>query len=328
MNCKVSVIVPIYNVEHFLRKCIESIQQQTYTNLEIILVDDGSLDLSGKICDEISKLDSRIKVVHKQNEGVSAARNSGINIATGEFVCFVDGDDYVMPDYVEYLLTLIYKYEADIAVSTEMFSNFIAKQCDNVWERIYSGERATESILCYDIPIGVYNKLFKRDFLGNHIRFLPELCIGEGFYFNTMAFQRANKIAVSNRRVYFYRRDNINSVTTKFDAAKWKNGLYALQRIKQDFVIHTDRIQKAWEFAWWRTNTDVYDLLILANAVKRYPDLYRDCRRVMRQYAFSCFKVPASNKQRIRALILFFCPRLIPQAMVWRRKRFKVDVTN
>ena len=102
----VSVIIPIYNVENFVEKCIESILFQTIQNLEIILVDDGSSDGSGDICDVYAKKDARIKVIHKKNGGVSSARNMGISNATGEYICFVDGDDFVADDYIEYLLRL------------------------------------------------------------------------------------------------------------------------------------------------------------------------------------------------------------------------------
>lgn len=325
---KVTVIVPIYNVGMFLEKCIKSICNQTYRNIEIILVDDGSMDESGILCDCYAEKDSRICVIHKENAGVSAARNSGLDESTGNYICFVDGDDYVMPDYVEYLLNLALKNKAEIALSMNLFSNYDTKQIKKDRYELYTGERATESILCYDIPIGVYNKIFKRDFLKNNIRFIPELCIGEGFNFNTKAFQNAEKIAVGHRKIYFYRKDNTNSVTTKFNAEKWINGLYAIKRIKKDFQIHSEELEKAWEFAWWRTNTDVYDLLVLANADKQYLDMYHDCKKEMRKYAFSCFKVPTSWKQRVRALIIFFCPKLIPYVMILRRKKYKVKVCN
>ena len=106
-NFKVSVIVPIYNVEKYIAECIESIIKQDYRNLEIILVDDGSPDKSGEICDFYKNKDERIIVIHKKNAGVSAARNSGLDAATGDFVCFVDGDDYLEEDYVSYLLKQI-----------------------------------------------------------------------------------------------------------------------------------------------------------------------------------------------------------------------------
>ena len=112
----VSVIVPIYMVQDYLVKCIESITNQTYTNLEIILVDDGSQDNCGKICDEFSKQDERIKVIHKENGGLSDARNAGIDSATGEYYLFVDSDDSIEPQMVEFLVKPILERRADVSV--------------------------------------------------------------------------------------------------------------------------------------------------------------------------------------------------------------------
>ena len=98
---KVSVIVPVYNTEKYLHRCIESILDQTYKMLELILIDDGSTDSSGIICDEVAQKDTRVKVLHKKNEGAGEARNCGINIAQGEYICFVDSDDYISSRYIE-----------------------------------------------------------------------------------------------------------------------------------------------------------------------------------------------------------------------------------
>ncbi len=115
-NELISVVVPVYNVENYLKRCITSIINQTYKNLEIILVDDGSTDGSSEICDKFSLKESRIKVVHKNNGGLSDARNVGIEIATGKYITFIDSDDYVLKDYVEYLYNLIKKYNTKIAI--------------------------------------------------------------------------------------------------------------------------------------------------------------------------------------------------------------------
>lgn len=321
-DIKVSVIIPIYNVAKFVSKCIDSIRNQTYENLEILLVDDGSIDDSGKICDEYANKDKRIKIIHKINAGVSAARNTGIEQSTGDYVCFVDGDDYVMQDYVEYLLRLAQEKQAEIALTTEWFTSFDLKQDKRIEKTVYSGERATEAILSYEIPIGVNNKIFAKKFLDCGVRFEENLCIGEGFNFNTAAFQRANLVAIGRRKIYFYRKDNTNSVTTKFNAKKWENGLYAVQLIKKNFILRSEKLNKAWEFAWWRTNTDVYDLLILANAKEKYPDMYKGCRQVMRDFKFSCFFAPTSKMQKARALVMWICPAAIPMAMTLRRKKY------
>ena len=113
MNELISVVVPVYNVENYLEKCVSSITNQTYKNLEIILVNDGSKDNSGAICDDLAKNDSRIKVIHKENGGLSDARNTGINVATGEYIGFVDSDDWIERDMYEQL----YKRERSYALS-------------------------------------------------------------------------------------------------------------------------------------------------------------------------------------------------------------------
>lgn len=325
---KVSIIVPIYNVDKFLDKCVESIINQSYYNLEIILVDDGSPDSSGEIADRYAEKDNRIKVIHQKNSGVSSARNAGIDVATGEYICFADGDDYLMEDYVEYLLELAIKNKADISLTTKMFGNYDLKQTRKEKIEIYSAEDATVSILCYNIPIGVYCKMFKRSLINEKIRFLNNLYIGEGFNFNTTAFQNANRIAIGNRKIYYYRRDNATSATTKFSEDKWINGLMAINVIKENFIIKSKKIDRAWEFANWRTNSDVYDLMVLASVTDTYEEMYRKCLYTTRTKALQSLIVPTSMKQRIRAMIMLVYPRLIPKIMLWRRKKYNVNIKN
>ena len=117
---KISVIVPVYKVEPYLRKCLDSIINQTYRNLQIILVDDGSPDNCGAICDEYASKDSRIEVIHQENGGVSAARNAGLKLAAGDYIGWVDSDDWIEPDMYAYMLENMQKYEADIAVCSQI----------------------------------------------------------------------------------------------------------------------------------------------------------------------------------------------------------------
>ena len=116
MENLISVIVPVYNVEKYLDKCINSLINQSYNNLEIILIDDGSTDNCGEICDKYALKDNRIKVIHKKNEGLSAARNLGISISKGDYIIFIDSDDWVDKEILLKLLNLIKKYNSDIAV--------------------------------------------------------------------------------------------------------------------------------------------------------------------------------------------------------------------
>lgn len=150
---KISVIVPIYNVEKYLNKCIDSIVNQTYKNLEIILIDDGSTDGSGDICDEYAGRDMRIKVFHQENKGVVAARKVGIKNATGEYIGFVDGDDYIDSNMFAELYHLINKKEADIVSSG--------------WKREYRG---SEAVLYDNFQEGVYD-------CNTSNYFLKDLCV-------------------------------------------------------------------------------------------------------------------------------------------------------
>lgn len=323
-SVKVSIIVPIYNVEKYIGKCILSIIEQTYKNIEIILVDDGSLDDSGNIADEYATRDNRIKVLHKTNAGVSAARNSGLDAATGDFVCFSDGDDYVMPNYVEHLLKLCLTYHADVAYTVDMYTTFHNEHIANNQVKVITPEDATENILCYKVPIGVYSKLFNREFLvKNNIRFLEDVYIGEGFNFNTACFQRANKVVMSNERIYFYRRDNEASAMTKFKAAKCQMALKAIDIIKENLVLKSARIENAWTFAYWHTHFDMYCWIVNAKAKNENVELYKKCRYVSQSKAYIAFGVPTKRTERIRGFLGLIAPYIVAKLMLWRSNRTK-----
>ena len=149
-NDLISIIIPVYKVEKYLEKCIESVLKQTYTNLQIILVDDGSPDNCGKICDEYAKKDSRIEVIHKANGGLSDARNVGISKAKGRYIGFVDSDDYIKEDMYEILLNLIKKYELENQIEK-------AKQ-RKVWLNCggFITIDPTEALVAIDVNSGKY----------------------------------------------------------------------------------------------------------------------------------------------------------------------------
>lgn len=322
-NIRVSVIVPIYRVAKYLPKCIESIRQQDHRNIEMILVDDGSDDESGRIADEYAGKDDRIAVIHQANGGVSAARNAGLDKAIGEYVCFVDGDDYVMADYVSYLLQIALENDADISLTTAMFSNFSGAQTNDDSVQIYDAKKATELMLCYRFPIGCYCRMLKREFIEKqNIRFRKELFIGEGFNFNMDCIQRANKIVVGHRKVYYYRRDNEGSAMSSFSSYKWENGLHAIHVIKDNLIMKSAAIDEAWQYAWWRTNSDAYDSIILARAQNGNREMYEDCRSVVRKKGFVALRVPISKKDRARAFIMTIFPPIVPFLLKVRKKKY------
>ena len=160
---KVSVIVPIYNVEKYIGKCVDSIRNQDYPNIEIILVDDGSPDKSPQIIDEMASNDDRIKVIHEKNGGVSSARNRGIAAATGEYIMFVDGDDWVDDDYVSYFVDLIEKHGCDIGMDKNNYMVEKTMSADKSYR--VSAEKAIEWIYLGTLFVAVWNKIYKTSLL-------------------------------------------------------------------------------------------------------------------------------------------------------------------
>lgn len=242
-NDKVSIIVPAYNVEKYIEKCIRSIQAQSYNNIEIIVVNDGSTDSTGSLLKSISEHDNRILVIDTNNSGVSAARNKGLNFCNGEYIVFVDGDDYLASDYVEYMLSLVYKTGADFCLSKNCFTKRNEKQETENKVEILNGIEATALLLSPRVIVGCWNKIFSRSFIEkNKLRFSTTLFYGEGLSFITTAAQLANCVGVGNRKVYYYRRNNETSATTKFDINKLVNGEKALETIKNSMILKDDRV--------------------------------------------------------------------------------------
>lgn len=201
-----SIIIPVYKVETYLRQCLDSIINQTYQNLEIIIIDDGSPDLCGEICDEYAEKDLRIEVIHKKNEGLSAARNEGICHSTGEWIAFVDSDDWCEIDYYENIIKSIQDYSVDVVCAGARI-----KEASNVQEVGYaiennfifcnSKEIETLSIMVLATKRNLYSlnapwdKLYRRKFLVEHqIFFDTTLKAWEDTWFNFQVFQKAQRV--------------------------------------------------------------------------------------------------------------------------------------
>lgn len=211
-NCLISVIVPIYNVEDYLSKCIESIVHQTYHNIQIILVDDGSTDRSGLICDKYAELDQRIQVIHQKNRGLVVARKTGLQAARGEYIGFVDGDDYIAPEMYEKLLNEIVKYDADFVHSS--FWRGLIKEVLFTGRVIeFSEEEAKEKFLFESllgetehISPSIWSKLFKNDFIkGCYQDVLDNVSIGEDLLNFCICILRCRKIVLLEDAYYYYR---------------------------------------------------------------------------------------------------------------------------
>ena len=199
----VSVIIPVYKTEKYLRRCINSVCAQDYSNFEIVLVDDGSPDRSGEICDELAKANDRILVIHKANGGLSSARNAGIDKSTGEYICFVDSDDYVEKDYVSTLHSLIERYNADLAkinykeISTEDYS----EKAPSVNAKVYMGAEVEAAYLRLRVDSACVF-MYRRSLIGN-TRF-PEGKTSEDIPFNFELFQKAKTFVHMPVNKYYY----------------------------------------------------------------------------------------------------------------------------
>ncbi len=208
---KVSIIVAVYNVENFIRRCVDSLLQQTYSNIEIILVDDGSLDKSGLICDEYARQDSRIVVIHKNNGGVSSARQTGLDAATGDFVIHADPDDYVDPVMVQELLTKAIESSADMVTCDFYYNNMYKSQGYTTEEELLR-KLVNVQIICV-----CWNVLVRRAFICQHnISFSPIwLCYSEDFLFMCRLLAEGAKSVHVKKAFYHYVSDYGGSLTRK-----------------------------------------------------------------------------------------------------------------
>lgn len=244
IDAKVSVIVPVYNVEKYIEQCIRSIMSQSYGDIEIIVVNDGSSDSSSEIIKKLSKEDQRIICIDKPNGGVSSARNAGIDIARGDYLVFVDGDDYLAEEFVEYMLGLVQEDEVDFAFSKDCYRRKDEIDTPKEVIELLTPVEATALLLSPRVAVGCWNKIYSRKLIEvNNIRFSTSLFYGEGLNFITAVSQRAKKIAVSNRKIYYYRRNNLASATTKFNIENLKNGWIALDCIEKNLIISNPKIE-------------------------------------------------------------------------------------
>lgn len=206
MNPLISVIVPVYNVEKYLARCVDSIVNQTYKNLEIILVDDGSTDLCPQMCDDYAEKDSRIKVVHKKNGGLSDARNAGMAVATGEYISFIDSDDYVSDDFFECLLDVMNKENSDIAECSVVKlyeDNRFDEFSDDLSVKTYDTHDAMSALIAEN-PFyqHVWNKLYKTELVKDIPYAVGKL--NEDEFWTYQVFGRANKVSKLNKTMYYY----------------------------------------------------------------------------------------------------------------------------
>lgn len=330
----ISVVVPIYNGEKYLKECVNSILQQDYTNIEIILVDDGSTDKTGKIIDEYAFKDNRVIPIHQINSGVSIARNNGINISKGKYITFIDSDDFICKDYISYFYKMIIENNVEIALtpSPKRFnSNTKTEELQNNNKdeniKIWSGMKTAEQMLYYNIVIAPWNKMIENDLIKkNDIKFNPKLAFGEGFNFSMDCFQRAKNVAVGNRCVYNYRVDNPNSVMTKFSLKLINGSIESQKNIKENLIDKSPSMQLACKYANWHTYCDCLNTLIGCNVYKEHIDLYKEIKKTCQKDALCSIKAPISVKEKIKGICYFINPYVTARLINgFRIRKFTVE---
>lgn len=222
-NKLVSIIVPVYNIEQYIERCIRSILSQTYNQIEVILIDDGSKDKSGDICDKYAQEDSRVRVFHKENGGVSSARNLGLKEAHGRYIGFVDGDDYISSEMYQKLIELIEKYDADISIvgfANESSDGKFQRYCETEGEILLSQHEQMECLLKNKyFSCSCCDKLFKKE-LVTGLQLDETITNYEDLKFCFEAMGRSEKAVFISEPYYYYCSNNDSATTSRFNKKK------------------------------------------------------------------------------------------------------------
>ena len=247
MQPLISVIVPIYKVEKYLKKCVDSIINQTYKNLEIILVDDGSPDNCPKICDEYARQDRRIKVIHKENGGLSDARNAGMKVARGEYISFIDSDDWIKPEMIEGMYNRMIEDNSDLVSSgviwvdeedTEIRTATVSENC------VLNTEQAMKELLNDGkLKQHVWNKLYKADLIKNIL--FDKGKYHEDVFWSYKVIGEAKRVSIDKNSYYFYVQRSKSIMGEKYSAKR----LDALDAMKLRCEYTKDKFPKLYNNA-------------------------------------------------------------------------------
>ena len=309
----ISVIIPVYKVENYIERCIESVISQTYKNLEIILVDDGSPDRCGKICDDFAENDERIKVIHKENGGLSEARNCGIELATGQYLAFVDGDDFIKETMYETLYKNLISSNADISICeyvkyNEKKNKYIQKNYKNE-TKIFSRKEAIRKLLLdEEITNHAWNKLYKKKLFDN-TRY-PKNMLMEDFATTYLLFEKANCVVFQDTPQYVYVQRE-GSILKNMD----KRFLGDLEKIEEKrylYLIHNEKeLKKEAEIERASYIKFFYNIVYTNNINEKidtikYKEYYKFYKKIYKKYSKELLKIQHSLNAKIECRIFFY----------------------
>ena len=323
----ISVIVPAYNVEKYLARCLDSILSQTYTNLEVILIDDGSTDSTGKICDDYARKDERVRVIHQTNQGQAVGRNAGISIAKGEWIQFVDSDDWIEPDTLETCYDLALKHNAEIVCFQYVYeydsSDYVGRKTnhgDNRYyaDRIMSGEEAFSVVMQPGyLDVYAWNKLTKKS-LYDGIKY-PCSKTGEDVSTTYKIVIKAGTVVYTAKNFYHYFQQKL-SVTHKYNPGNLQIKLQAMReyiqmaedrKLNENYSCMINIMSGVW---FWK----VADASSMIKHGKYDREYIADVRKEIRPYVI--LKSQLSPVRKIQILLFKFSFRLYAK-MYMKHKR-------
>lgn len=303
---KISVIVPVYRVESYLPRCLDSILAQSYSNLEVILVDDGSPDQSGEICDEYARRDKRIRVIHQINQGVSAARNAGLAVATGEWIGFVDGDDWIDPEMYEYLHELSKNYHSSLVqcgIFIEEQGNRIALYAPNRIYKVELTDNPSNKIFWEYFANSSCCKLFKRSMIAG-LLFNTAFQIGEDALFNLNALSICRETVFGDKIYYHYWQDFSSASHTTVQNGHIANArimfLHAENKFaKQKMIVGFCKRNRL------RNNLDICSKIVCNHLEKSQHTLIEEIRNEMKGLCKDHFKgTDFTTKEKVKSYFI------------------------
>lgn len=301
MNETISVIVPVYKAKNYLEKCLDSIIKQTYKDLEIILVDDGSPDDCGEICEQYAKRDSRIIVIHQQNRGVSAARNIGLSIATGHWIMFVDSDDYIDLDLCEYLLKLADLTHADIVQCDAMLET----DGKSIHRSFYVRKGNTVTNQWKYLASECWGKLYKKETISG-LCFSVDLKLAEDLYFNVQAISRAVCFSSGSEAKYHY----VQTKDSLFRSTSAKNSILLCRNVmefaKKEFSNNC-AVSEYLRLEMLRNTLDVCSRIVRNQIEEDMAELVYNMRREIRKELYNIlFKENFVYKEKLKFILVAY----------------------
>jgi|GEM_PF-2138514 len=302
----VSIIIPLYNSEDFIGKCVQSCVSQIYCNIEIIIVDDGSTDNGLAEARKLSNCDERIKVYHKKNGGVSSARNYGLRKASGKYVCFIDADDYIDPGFIETFVGYMTKFNADFCFSINTNDEKTEhKEAAGGVKRIANSD-AESLLLSQRVAVGCWNKMYRKDIL-EKISFHEDLFYGEGLFFINEVAHNAKCIVVCDDALYHYVKVNPASATTVFSLDKMKNGeksLFEIWKMVGGDGVNVRRI--------WNEHYCLFCINAINGLLKDNNKIeYKKWRKKLRSHSAEAIIAKSSIRTKLKIILYFISPRLV-----------------